>query len=354
MPITIRCPKCSTKLKIDDAFSAGVCRCGKCGQVMKVPKRKPADEAPQEPRAARPDAPGGSGGAPEVEDDPLAALAQQSEEPASPPPPPPDVTSSKTADDEPPARPEETSAASEAAPPPTPPKRKGNRMLMLVVIFGSCIIVGGLVALAIFALGGEKSDVPDEVRQELGFDPTVNPFTMEAGNVLGVPLASNAVIAIDASGTSRQWFGLVSDAIVTGAKKLPADAKLQVIAWVEGSPEVFPESGPGAMNEGTVNNLQSFLEGLSPSGQADAAPSLKKAIEQSPQQVVLITSQELFPDAMAELRSTIIGVGGKVKVDAIVIDESLPDLKEVIEGRGGRFVPMPQSRIEDWYREAGM
>ncbi len=66
MAMAVRCHHCSSVLDLDDGFRGGVCRCHKCGTLLRVPgdpdslrdspvrKKRPAEPGAAEPNVSRP------------------------------------------------------------------------------------------------------------------------------------------------------------------------------------------------------------------------------------------------------------------------------------------------------------
>ncbi len=66
MAIVVQCHQCSKILHLDEGFRGGVCRCGGCGTLLRVPKDAGTGKA-----GSRPDQPGTSPSAPERPESPL-------------------------------------------------------------------------------------------------------------------------------------------------------------------------------------------------------------------------------------------------------------------------------------------
>jgi len=313
--IELDCPKCKTRFSIDASLSLSVCKCSKCGQVMKVPaSAQPAAK----PEGERPAAPGGEAS------NPTAATPK--------------------------AIPETAKAASAAG-----PKKKSMRMSKIVIVAAALLLVGGLVGLIVFAMGGSGvTTVEKEINQVMGwFDRNVNPFQLKKPNFFGVPISKNAVIALDGSGTSKDWLGLAKETIVAAAGMAGAKGQLKVVVWSEDEAQpAFPKGAAEAMGEANVKKLQSFLDEVYPVGQAEPAAAVKASLAVNPAQVIFVTSQFLTREQIRPVEAAMAAHKG-VRFDVIVLDSAIPEeLKELTGAHGGVHVEMPLPRLNDWYREA--
>lgn len=306
--IHLQCPQCHAKFDLDAAFAAGVCRCPSCAQMMKVPATPPR-LAP-----ARPTSPGASSGR------------------ESPSPPPDEIIDLIAAE----------------------PRRVPRGLVIVSVVLGA-LVFGGLSVFVLVQLTDSNSTPQPQVSVEQvmgGYDPAINPFLLEAPNLLGVPLQGRSAALVDASGTSRRWFGLIKDVIAASFLRLPAANKLQLVFWSETGPVVFPADGPSGSPTDTMQaELESLLAELSASGQADPAPALKAALAAAPGQLVIVTSQPMERGQIQAV-AQLLEPHPNVRLDVVAIDLDLPELAELAHAHRGIYVSLPQQRLETWFREA--
>jgi len=368
--LELECPSCSELLELDGGFAGGVCRCFNCGTMMTVPNNPSREKAeklvrPDAPgggvaeKPGRPEAPGGGATAPSESSlgnpPPVAANVGSAAPVGSDP-----VTAANTVD--------ETAAStvpageyvtasgktvhvdSETAVPTATRRRMGVRAITLgVIILLMLLLLGGTIAAVVLVVNSSGDDDlrTDRYEDVFGYDPEVNPFTLTRPNVLGLPLADNAAIVID---TSRsRWLTLGADGILAGIEPVSSGDQLTVVLAREGAPTSLPAEAKPWSDE-VAKPIMDELRGLRAVGRADLAPAVVAAIEREPEQVVLVSGQNPFPDEIAALEDALKDSG--IQFDVIVVNDDSPELSALAEKFGGRSISFSLNRLSGWYQEA--
>lgn len=258
--IRLACPRCKTTLELDAAFAGSVARCGQCQAMIAVPaEAEPSAEAP--PAAARPRKKG----------------------------------------------------------------KKSTPWLVAGLLTGvSAAVILGLGVLILASRDDPNAiDTGEAIVDTLGYDPSVNPFTLRSPNALGVPLRRDAVVVIDGSVSAEAWLAAaiaqVADAATNATTLLATESGVEPIAAA---------TSPVAQ------------------GLADASAAAERAAQASASMVVWITGEPL--DYAVTDRLTGLGVPiGVIQVDRV--DRSAEALAE---DSGGRYVELDSGQILDWQRDA--
>lgn len=369
--IELECPGCQAMLELDGGFAGGVCRCSKCGTMMTVPADPTHERAERLMRPDRPDAPGrpASPSSTRATSPPDTRQPAASSRPAAPSRP--DAPGQ-------PALPEPEEVPVEAtleAPSPAPPadtevfvtasgkriqvrkrmiatarvKRKAIRAGVIVafVLFMGLVVIG--VAIAVVTL--IKTSTPGAGQQELlgGYDPSVNPFKLDQPNFLGIPLERDAIVAIDAGSPSAGWLRVAKDALVLGTRPLPANARFQAIFWVEEGFFAYPEKLK-SLDSAERAALPEALNRVAARGAAEPHAAIQQALSAGPQQVILVTGRLLRDDELADIEKQFNANSG-VRLDVILLGgDDLPRLQKYVQDRKGRFVSLPRTQLNNWYR----
>ncbi len=354
--LEMTCPGCGQVLELDAGFAGGVCRCSHCGTLMTVPTH--AGTAPE--RLQRPEAPRQRPDAPAVPDHDAATppantadLTPQThdqampEGPADPEAEPQTLTtdSGRTVE-----------ITSDAVIPTA--KRKARPIvrivaaLVLLLVFVPLVGVSGY-AIFLAAGSGEKSAPQDSAKaavDQFGFDPTVNVYTLKQANVLGLPLESSAVVVVDASAASRRWLGLVQDAVRVGVTGKSKQGQFGLIYATESevrtlSDQMLP------LPEVTSKQVHEFQMEVHPLGVASLSPAVAQAATWQPEQIILITGQELDDNAVQSIAEALTSQPN-LKFDVVTVNTDIPALKELAKNHSGRYVQLSQGQLLRWYKAA--
>jgi hypothetical protein len=344
--IELECPQCKSVLELDAGFAGGVCRCSSCGTLMTVPADPVHDRAelltrpdrpqgpppsrPAEPPGARPESPT----SPAVESPAAADAATAS----------PDTEVFTTASGKTIRVPRRLIVTASA-------KRRVIRGTIIGVFVAVMLVIVVGVALAVyFVTRPAAPEVAGPTDIHGAFDPAVNPFKLNSPNFLGIPLRHKAVLVIDASSSSATWMSAIKAAVLSAAKKAPSGGSLQVIFWGERGFNAFPPE-PKTMDEPTRKELEGFLDTVIPRGDASSLPAVEKAMESKPDQIILVTGKIISNAQVAHVLE-LIG-DAKVKLDAASVGVELLELEAATKKKDGRYIKLPPSQLNDWYREAG-
>ena len=317
--IELTCPQCDSDLEIDEGFRGGVCRCFKCGSLLTVPAERDGRTAEQ---LARPEAPPG----------------------AAPPSPGAYRTSS--------GRTVELSDAQLSQAPTARGRRMGIRI-------GTMAVVGLLIA-AVFAaviygfvtLLGNRADVdPASARiEEFGYDPGVNPFTLDKPNFMGIAVRSPVVFMADSSAAMRNHLALVKQAMIAGVASLRPEQKVQVAFWNESGPVVYPDE-PTAAGQINKDELVRKLDEVYSGGGVAGSPTFTRALRGEPAQVILVARQMPLE---YEIKSILQQIDdADARLDVLLIDSDNAAIKQGAEDSGGTYVELPATQLAAWYEQRG-
>jgi len=370
--ISLTCPKCSTRLEIDDGFHGGVCRCYDCGALMTVPedpKKEKAEElirkrltrrkAPARPAAPRPEAPDGRPerpGEPAATPTPASASGRPSDPNARPEPP---VT------EEPAEEPSdtlhfETASGREVDIPvdqidavPVARKKQAVRWstrsgVILVMAGMMCIVFWGMLSL--FMPGGET---------DTGYDPnagrapqeTDNIFLKDGARFLGQPLDERTVILADASGEMNERLAWVRRAAVAFLGRLPEGHRVQFVWSTPKGPVVYPdEPQPAAAFD--MKRWTDQLEAIWTSGDVSLKAGFEQALLANPDRVILVaapvpTSQQKY--LARRMRDTPGVKFSLVLLDAANVDPDAPLAQTALDA-GGTYINHPIGKLQQWFK----
>ncbi|MEM9251851.1 MAG: hypothetical protein AAGB29_05835 [Planctomycetota bacterium] len=259
--IRLSCPHCETDLELDAAFAGAVARCGQCQAMISIP----AEPTPRDHNAL----------------------------------------------------------------PPTQPsaRRRSTPWLIAGVLTGLSAAI--VVAVGVFVLlthdDPNRIDAGQAMVDTLGYDPSVNPFTVDTPNALGVPLRRGAVVVIDSSNSARDWFDVVGKHAV-----LQQDDDLSVVIAQE--------------TRSNVRDSRSLL--MQASGLADAVQAAEQVVALQPSMIVWITSEPM------DYKATDIVKALDKPISVIHIDRADATARSMAEDTGGTYIELDSAQILDWHRAA--
>lgn len=331
--LELECPNCKELLELDVGFAGGVCRCSACAILMTVPSNPEIERAE---KLIRPEAPTdrmkrGTGGE-------AAGAGEGAEQ-----------TDSQTYLTESGRRVEIEAGAVI----PTAQKRKRPAVRATVAaVFAA--VMGVMVVGCLFALWVLVVNPVDPNRRPgeeilTQYDPGANPYRLEKPNVVGLPLRLRAAVVIDTSIESREWLGLVKEAVTRGSGFEMSWVSLQVVLGVDGGAEAYPDE-PVALRDLEAEGLKRFFSGQLARGRADLAEAVDRALQGRPQQVVLILGRDLGAIELDKIRQMLKARSG-VEFDVLMIGWPItPEIDSLKSEAGGKRVHLPLQRLKDWHR----
>lgn len=315
--LELECPGCSALLELDAGFAGGVCRCSSCGTLMTVPSDS-EQGAQALHRPARPDRPA---------------------RPGEPAPPQTWVTDSG-----------QSIELSEAQIVTARRRRSVIRSLTTLVFLGVLLLVAAAAAWVFFAFmaGRNEGLAPDQVVTEtLGYDPQTNPYTLESPNVLGLPLTEPTAVVVEASRGSRNWLAAVNVALQRGLSRMSPTPVMLIYAAADG-PSAFHDQ-PQPTRSLAQHEMAAFQDRFDARGGADVSAAVEWALHTGVKHLVLILPREVDPaqfDAIADQ------LGEDVSLDLIHLNGRDAAARTLAEQTGGRYIPLSDAQLADWYRAA--
>jgi len=361
--IELECPHCGDALELDAAFAGGVCRCSTCGTLMTVPADPARERAEAVTRRDRPDAPGGApasagGGRPDVPggavrpDAPPGGSARpdapSSARPDSPAPAPAASSPTAVTDELYITSSGKSLKLAEAVVPTARKRKKVIRATVIGAFVAFVLVIIGVIALAISLLmnaGKPKPETPDHV----GIDPNVNPIKAAEANVLGIPIASETAIVMDATGFARQWYPWMRE-IIGHAVGLSAATDYMIIPWTDLNPKSFPSKKPEKIGPDKLAALDKFLAGPSNVNDASPAAFVGMALEERADQIILIAGQPLDEAEVQALRDAI-AKRVDTRVDAIAIGAHDAGLEQLAKDNKGKYISVTTEQLQKWHAD---
>ncbi len=343
--LELECPSCGEQLELDRGFAGGVCRCFGCGTLMTVPA-DPRHHAPE--KLVRPSAPGAPASQPEDAAD-RPARPDRPDRPARPDSPAPTPAASgetEASDTYTTASGQVVHVAADSV--PTARRRRTGVRVTTAAVFIVIVlaIVGACVgAIVVLVSGPPAPDATASAVEQFGYDPSVNPYTLQSPTIVGLPITASTAVIVDASGASRGWLELVQDQLNLGLTRPGKAAAVRLVYAAEPDPRAFAaRTASGSDPE----RLASFQSEFRARGVAPLGDAVTMALDQSPERIVLITGQTFYgsdADAFVEpLREA------AVQVDVIDVGGDNDALRDLAESTGGRYVALAERDLQDWYR----
>ena len=366
--ILLTCTNCRQTLEIDDAFAGGVCRCSHCGAIQTVPSHLKGSATPAggSVNAAQVAAGASTNGAAAGGSRTLYARgdgSQQSGLEALG-----DVVSgSGIAGSGFGGR----RSAGKVKPKGDP---TGTRMLALAVAALAVVLAGGLIlyltnvgrpAANAEAVAGNRP-----APRSTGSAPTnagsANPPAnagetpvppAEAGpSFAGVPIAADSVAyVLDRGDSARQTFGFATQLALDSARRLGPGRRYQILFWdpSTGGDEAKYDS-PDQLrlaDADTLDRTARALDEVYAAGQTEPDAAFRRAAEQDPKLIVLVTAKGWQLDAaFAERMLGLLG-GRNIRVDTFALGGGESDgLRQLADRTGGTFAPLDLSRLRELAR----
>lgn len=302
MAISIRCESCRKRIRVDEAFAGGVCRCPFCKSTNDVPAQAGNGGAAR-PAAPRP-------GAPEAR-------------PEAP---------------EPPATPGGAQAGrAESIPTANPVRMQGLLAIVGIVLLAVMLVAGVVAAIAVFR--GEQGPGPDKD----------NPITNASGaNVLGMDIESPVLYVVDAGGTMVDRYGVIEPVLRHSVRSLDAGS-MNLLLWSDYGPEPMAESFVAAGAEAD-RAATMHLRDMDPAGISAGQRDLSALRGYGAKTVVIFTADafvdEEQPAALADAADRVIVIA----IDAG--EEAAATLQAQAAQAGAEFAAFDMDRLDRWQAQA--
>lgn len=358
MAIVVECYHCHSRLDLDEGFRGGVCRCSKCGSLLRVPasagtadsaRTRPADPGTR-PTGSRPRDPN--------EDPGLSASGFRDQSPQRPAGPPSAssgaFTRSPMPSDKPqgkkagrptprPSVPEPLSGVPQSpiitrkVPPirpvtkkkstePIPSAKNNNLVRWTLVAFFLLFFIAVIIVLAV-ALSRSRTPA-----QGTG---SSNSSTASGPSFLGIPLTGKQIIfSLDGSSANLNGFNLLAAALKQTLAKLGAGHAIKFALWTPQGLKLLPRQGwltppQAAAAEHTLLNY-------SPYGSTSAAKAMQETLKLGGDQIIFVTakvflSDSHLPDQIAKLRTP-----GQ-HIDVISVNGERQELQQLAKQSAGQF-----------------
>ena len=375
MAIVVQCYHCHSRLELDDGFRGGVCRCSKCGSLLKVP----ATAGATDPARTRPADPGirPSGNRPRDpnEDPGLSASGfrdQSSQRPAIPPAASSGAfTSSSMRPSTPqpknsgrpapkPAVPDNLSGVPQSpiitrkVPPirpitkksptePIPPTEKNTLLLWTLAGFIVLFVVAVIVVLVV-VFSRHRTPASSAKGSKA---PQSNPVAAPSAGVsfLGIPLTGKQIIfSLDGSSANLNSFNLLAAYVKHTISLLGSANKIKFALWTPHGLKVFPKQG--WMNPLQAAGAEHQLLNYSPYGSTSAAKAMIATLKLGGDQIIFITAKVFFSDSHLPKLIAKARAPGQ-HIDVISVNGERKELQQLARQSAGQFRFITVSDLQD-------
>ncbi|MDA8375762.1 MAG: hypothetical protein M0Z50_01560 [Planctomycetia bacterium] len=353
MAIVVQCYNCRSRLELDDGFRGGVCRCSKCGSLLKVP----IAAGPTDPARTRPADPGarlGSNRPRDPNEDPgLSASGLRDRSPQRPAMPPPTSSGALAGFAARPIQPVSTSRSevtlksvapqsplmTRSNPPVRPIAQKPSARLkslagknkVLALTLASLIILFILATIVIFIVTFSHHHNNSTLSQESRLD------TGSAIGVgfLGIPLTGEKIVfSLDGSSANLDSFNLVAACVKNSITKMNIHQRVKFAIWTPNGLKLFPRHGWLDMKH-AATATRAVLN-YSPYGSTDAAKALQATLKLGGDQVIVVTAKVFLSDShivtdVAKWRRD------EQIIDVVSVNGERKELKQIAHQSGGTF-----------------
>jgi hypothetical protein len=365
MALVVQCYHCHSRLELDDGFRGGVCRCSKCGSLLKVPSTAGATDAGR----ARPADPGsrppGSRPRDPNEDPGLSASGfrdQSAQRPAVPPSASSGAFSSSSMRPDKPRSSKSGHPAPQPAVPDTvsgmpqspmitrkvPPVRpivkkppaaailpdKGNNVLLWTL--AGFIILFVLATVVVLIVVFSHHHTPAAPAQSHPPAPAAGPATPSThAGFLGIALTGQKIIfSLDGSSANLDSFNLVAACVKQAVAKLSPQQRVKFVLWKPKAVTVIPENG--WLNPLQAAGAQQTLLHYSPYGSTSATNAMTQTLKLGGDQIIFVTAKVFLtnahlPGEVAKLRTH-----GQ-HIDVISINGERKELQKLAQQAKGQF-----------------
>jgi len=338
--IRLSCTNCKSLLEIDDAFAGGVCRCRNCGTIQTVPSRlkrlDPATAVPAKASRTLYSSPPRGEAVPSSGLDELAQVVASS-----------------------------SGLSGSHLRRPPPGQRIWHQQARYMLLGGVSVAAAMLltVLVMIWMMAGRQDgggaqppthgDSPAQ-RTSARADPA-DPAAGGNASFCGVRLddAQTVVYLIDRGQATSQHFDYLKQAVLRSAESLGRRRRFQIVFWSEDdsadSVLSFP-STPNYASAQTMELVRGKLESVWAQGRTQVMPALSRALECSPQVIILATGKGFQFDhsltqTMLEARQR---SGSQARIHAFSIGESDPSaaMVELARQTGGKALRLTAGELK--------
>ncbi len=381
--ITIKCPKCDAKLRVDPAFQGLTCRCTHCQSLLAIPSdaaRMPVKLAP-EPAGGTKSATGagrsrsGSGTRSGTRAASAAAASRSGTQLQ-------DVYSGSGAAAPPlgVVQPPRQAAATESLISLEPGRgrgrsggRGGNQTAIIAGAVGvgaALLAIGVLLVVLIASSSGSgaastayaspqpqarATAEPESIFTETRATPaapsrpaeTDNPATWKTPTILGQPFAGHTVLLVDSVEQSRDWIDDVNRSLLETLTKSGNGERISVFYIHDGQVDGLPSQplSPGRAISTPLSRLQDKAPA---SGRRGFYDGLAAAIDAQADHIVVVTGRQEWDKAGPYIQSRLDEAAGKPSFSIIALSGRDRDLQKIADATGGYLEPLEASTIRRW------
>jgi hypothetical protein len=222
--------------------------------------------------------------------------------------------------------------------------------LTLVAGIAAIVVIVLLVVILVVVMQNKGGGSSATVQRSTGRTPAGN--TAGANPTFaGIPLNHSSVIYLLDRGSSTQApFGSLKEATLRSIASLGPERRFQIIFWDNAQdPGTFPPLLTYA-NDANSINIRRQIEDVYAFGATDAAPALKKAIDQRPDAIVLVTGKG------ADLDDGFVQMVNDTKKDVQVVIHTVAingsgqstALKRIAGGSGGEYRELSEAELSKY------
>ncbi len=373
MAIVVECYHCHSRLELDDGFRGGVCRCSKCGSLLRVPatagtpdsaRTRPADPGTRA-ASSRPRDPN--------EDPGLSASGFRDQSPqrsATPPsagsgaftksPRPSDKpqgknagrpTSSPSVPDSlsgvpqspiitrkvPPIRPVTKKKSRE----PIPPVKNNTLLLWTLAGFFLVFIIAVIIVLVV-ALS--RSHTPSAARTGASNSGAMaGPSALAA--FLGIPLTGKHIIfSLDGSSANLNSFNLLAADVKATVAKLDTGQQIKFAIWTPHGLKLLPPQG--WITPPQAAGAEHTLLNYSPYGSTSAAKAMQETLKLGGDQIIFVTAKVFLSDSALPAQIAKVRMPGQ-HIDVISINGERQELRQLAKQSAGQFRFVTMSDLQN-------
>ena len=386
--ITIACPKCSAKLRVDPAFQGLTCRCTHCQSLLAIPSdaaRMPVRLAPEpsgssraggksraggtsrggSSRAGRSAAAATAGSTAQLQDVYGAGGTAPSLQVAKAPrggggaggggTPEPLITLERRRRRGPGHRNAVLAGAGVAA-----ALMVGLGVVLVVLIANRSGVAGPDTAWASstpapVAATPPRAPTPAPPAPVAPVAPDApavdpdNPHGWSTPTVLGQPLAGHTAVLVDAVEQSRPWMGSVNRSLLETLSKPGQDETVSVFYVHDGEVSALPRQPlrPGRAVRSSLARLQREAPAAGKKGFYDG---LNAALDARPDHVLVITGRQEWDKAADYVLSLVQKAPSKPTFNVVSMGGENADLDRIAAATGGVVEPLEASTVRGWLR----
>lgn len=365
MAIVVECYHCHSRLELDDGFRGGVCRCSKCGSLLRVPATAGATDSARTRPADPGTRPAGSRPRDPTEDPGLSASGFRDQSSQRPAAPPPAGSGAFTRSSAPSGKPQEKNAGrpsprpsvpdslsgvpqspiiTRKVPPirpvtkkksmePIPPARNNTMLLWTLAAFILLFIIAVIIVLIVSLSRSHMAAAPG---QKTGVAPSsaVRGPSTRVG-FLGIPLTGKQIIfSLDGSSANLNSFNLLAADVKQTVAKLGAGHEIKFALWTPHGLTLLPRKG--WITPLHAAGAEHTLLNYSPYGSTSAAKAMRETLKLGGDQIIFVTakvflSQSDLPAQIAKLRAP------DQHIDVISVNGERKELQQLAKQSAGQF-----------------